>query len=188
MRRKRFQTGSLFARKHGRHRVWVAFWREDGVRRCKTLGHQSEMSKGQAEAALSDLLREVNAKAQAGKPVYTFEQFVERVYLPFCRRTWKESTESVSEQIIKAHLTPQLGSMLLQDIGREQLQDLLDRKAEDRSKSTVAHCRWFLNAIFKLALSDGFIATIRQRRCGFRKSANQGARCVRLQERRSCST
>jgi hypothetical protein len=37
MRRKRFQKGSLQSRKHGKHRVWVAFWYEDGER-CRTLG------------------------------------------------------------------------------------------------------------------------------------------------------
>src|SRR6202011_4636972 len=45
MRRKRFQKGSLQARQHGRHRVWVAFWWEDGIRRCKMLGRQSQMTK-----------------------------------------------------------------------------------------------------------------------------------------------
>jgi hypothetical protein len=33
------------------------------------------------------------------KPVYTFEQFINGVYLPFCRRSWKESTAGTSEQI-----------------------------------------------------------------------------------------
>ena len=61
MRRKRFQKGSLQARKHGRHRVWVAFWWEDGVRRCKMLGRQSQMTKAEAEAVLSAILREINS-------------------------------------------------------------------------------------------------------------------------------
>ena len=51
MRRKRFQKGSLQARKHGRHRVWVASWWEDGSRRSKVLGRCSQMSKAEAEAA-----------------------------------------------------------------------------------------------------------------------------------------
>jgi integrase len=37
------------------------------------------------------------------------------------------------------------------------LQDLLDRKALDLSSSPVKHLRWFLNAIFKLAMSDGLV-------------------------------
>src|SRR5215510_9156861 len=92
MRRKRFQKGSLQSRKHGRHRVWVAFWWEDGERRCRVLGRQSQMSKSEAEAVLAAILREINTgKAPTARAVYTFEQFVTEVYLPFGRRTWKES-------------------------------------------------------------------------------------------------
>jgi integrase len=42
-------------------------------------------------------------------------------------------------------------------IRREKLQDLLDRKALGLGSSMVKHLRWFLNAIFKLALSDGLV-------------------------------
>jgi integrase len=158
MRRKRFQKGSLQAKKHGRHRVWVAFWWEGGVRRCKTLGRQSQMTKTVAEAVLSDILRTINSGAsQKTRAVYTFEQFVNDVYLPFCRRSWKESTAGTSEQIVKTHLVPEFGSVLLPAIRREQLQDLIERKALELSSSVVSHVRWFLNGIFKLALSDGLV-------------------------------
>ena len=91
------------------------------------------------------------------RPVYTFEQFVSDVYLPFGRRSWKESTAGTSEQIVKTHLVPELGRQLLHALRREGLQDLLDRKALDLSLSVVSHLRWFLNGIFKLALSDGLV-------------------------------
>jgi len=158
MRRKRFQKGSLQARKHGRHRVWVAFWWEGEFRQCKTLGRQSQMTKAEAEAVLSAILREINCgRAHAAKTVYTFEQFVSDVYLPFCRRSWKESTAGTSEQIVQSHLIPELGKTLLHGLRREELQDLLDRKALELSSSVVSHLRWFLSGIFKLALSDGLV-------------------------------
>ncbi|MCX6602242.1 MAG: hypothetical protein NTV52_01465 [Acidobacteria bacterium] len=114
------------------------------------------MSKSEAEAVLSSVLREINnGTSKTTKPVYTFKQFVEDVYLPFCRRSWKESTAGTSEQTISSHLIPEFGRNLLHAIRREDLQDFLDRKAEDFSASVVAHLRWFLNAIFKLAMSDG---------------------------------
>src|SRR5437879_4720079 len=101
MRRKRFQRGSLQDRKHGRHRVWVAFWWEGGSRRCKLLGRQSQVSKAEAEVVLSAILRDINTgSAQVTRAVYTFEQFVNDVYLPFGRRGWKESTAGTSEQIV----------------------------------------------------------------------------------------
>jgi len=158
MRRKRFQKGSLQSRKHGRHRVWVGCWWEDGSRRSKVLGRCSQMPKGEAEAVLSDLLRTINSGATKGvNPVYTFEQFVEDVYLPFGRKSWKESTSGTSEQIVETHLVPEFGQSLLHAIRREELQDFLDRKAPSHSSSLVSHLRWFLSGIFRLAMSDGLI-------------------------------
>ena len=158
MRRKRFQKGSLQVRKHGKHRVWVAAWWEDGGRRSKVLGRCSQMSKAEAESILSATLRDINSGVtRMAKPVYTFAQFVEGVYLPFCRRSWKESTAGTSEQIVNSHLVPEFGRQLLHAIRREELQDFLDRKALDLSSSPVAHLRWFLNGIFKLAMSDGLM-------------------------------
>lgn len=158
MRRKRFQRGSLQARKHGRHRVWVACWWEDGSRRSKVLGRCSQIGRGEAEVILSAMLQPINSGVtQGSKPVYTFEQFVDGVYLPFCRRSWKESTAGTSEQIVKTHLILEFGKQLLRAIRRDELQDFLDRMALELSSSVVRHLRWFLNAIFKLAISDGLV-------------------------------
>jgi integrase len=158
MRRKRFQKGSLQARKHGRHRVWVAFWWEDGSRRSKVLGLCSKMTKREAESAMAAILHPINEGTSRGpRPVYTFGQFVENVYLPHGRRGWKESTAGTSEQIIQKHLLPEFANGLLHTIRRDQLQDFLDRKAAELSFSVVAHLRWFLNGIFKLASSDSII-------------------------------
>jgi integrase len=160
MRRKRFQKGSLQARKHGRHRVWVASWWEDGSRRSKVLGLCSKMTKGDAESAMAAILQPINEGTSRGpRPVYTFERFVEDVYLPHGRHGWKESTAGTSEQIIKTHLVPEFRSDLLHTIRRERLQKFLDRKARELSYSVVAHLRWFLNGIFKLAWSDGYISS-----------------------------
>jgi len=158
MRRKRFQRGSLQARKHGRYRVWVACYWEEGGRRSKVLGRCSQMGRGEAEAAMSAILQPINSGVARGpRTLHTFDQFIEKVYLPFCRRTWKESTAGTSEQIVKTHLIPEFGKVLLPAIQRGELQDLLDRKAQELSSSPVRHLRWFLNAIFKLALSDGLV-------------------------------
>src|ERR1700674_5358284 len=75
MRRKRFQKGSLQVRKHGRHRVWVACYWEDGRRRSKVLGRCSQMGKGEAEATLSAILQPINSGAvQTPRLLYTLEQ------------------------------------------------------------------------------------------------------------------
>jgi integrase len=158
MRRRRFQKGSLQSRKHGRYRVWVACWWEDGSRRSSVLGRCSQMTKSDAEAALADILKPINSGVSQGpRPIYTFKQFVTDQYLPFYRKGWKESTAGTSEQIINTHLIPEMGDRLLQVISREELQKVLDGKALDLSSSPVAHLRWFLSGIFKLAMSDGLV-------------------------------
>jgi len=159
MRRKRFQRGSLQKRKHGRRRVWVACWWEDGSRPSKVLGQCSEISRGAAEAMLADILRPLNDRlARNVSPACSFGKFVTDVYLPHCRRTWKESTAGTSEQVVRSHLLPAFGGVLLHNIRRDELQDFLESKAANSSASVVAHLRWFLNAIFKLAVSDGLVS------------------------------
>jgi integrase len=158
MRRKRFQKGSLQCRKHGRHRMWVAAWWEDGGRRSKVLGRCSQMGKGEAEQVLSNILRPINAGVANGpRPVHTFKQFVEDVYLPFARRGWKKSTETTTEKSIQCYLVKEFGTDILHSITRDRLQDFLEKKALDLSASPVTHIRWNLNAIFKLAVSDGAV-------------------------------
>lgn len=49
------------------------------------------------------------------------------------------------------------GERLLGTICRTEMQDLLETKAPDLSRSMVAHLRWHLNGVFKLAVSDGLV-------------------------------
>jgi integrase len=59
--------------------------------------------------------------------------------------------------LLPRYLVPALGDRLITTITRQQMQDLLEAKAPVLSKSVVSHLRWYLNAIFKLAWSDGVV-------------------------------
>jgi Phage integrase, N-terminal SAM-like domain len=108
---------------------------------------------------LADIVRPLNQGiGVAAKAPCSFGHFVETSYLPHCRRIWKESTAGTSEEIINGHLLPAFGKTLLQNLRREELQDFLEAKAEKGSGSVVRHLRLFLNAIFKLAISDGMLS------------------------------
>jgi integrase len=158
MRRKRFQKGSIRPRKHGKTKVWVGQWWEHGQKRSKVLGRVADMPKSEAEAQMLFILKPLNEDAgRAQKPVYTFTGYLEDVFLPLCRRKWKESTRMTTEPRMMFHLKPALGGQPLRTITREQLQGLLDEKAETLSRSIVDHLRWDLNNILKTAMSDGLI-------------------------------
>jgi len=157
---KRYQKGSLQKRKHRRFNVWAALWWQDGHRRYKTLGRCSAMSQGQARLLLDAIMHPLNRTAQdrQERPKYTIRDFVALTYLPFCLRKWKESTAQTSKQRIEHHLVGDLGSLLLESVGREELQEFLEKKAASGlSASIVSHLRWDLRAIFQLAVEDGIV-------------------------------
>jgi integrase len=158
MRRKRFMKGSVRARRHGSTKVWVGQWWENGHRRSKVLGKCSEMTKGEAEVALNDIIGPLNRHAGHKQvPVHTFGKYLDDAFLPACRRKWKESTRMTTEERMKFHLKPEFGKRLLRTITREEMQSFLDQKARHFSRSVVAHLRWDFNAIFKMAVSDGCV-------------------------------
>jgi integrase len=158
MRRKRFQKGSIRPRKHGKTKVWVAQWWDNGQKRSKVLGRFAEMPKSEAEIKMALILKPINEDAgRTQKPVYTFGGYLEEVFLPICRRKWKESTRMTTEPRMTFHLKPVFGVQVLRDITREDMQSLLDQKAQTHSRSIVDHLRWDLNNILKTALSDGLI-------------------------------
>jgi site-specific recombinase XerD len=71
---------------------------------------------------------------------------------------WKESTRTTSEPDILRYLVPVFEKQRLEAITREQMQRFLEDMAGNLSSSVVAHLRWHLNAIFKMAQSDGIVS------------------------------
>jgi integrase len=137
--------------------MWVLLYRDGGTRKYATLGLHSKMNKSQAEAKRDELLSEVNARnAATPDPNITFGEFLEGVALPFLRSKWKRSTAATTENRITHHLGLEFGEKLLSSLGLKELQSFLGGKAEILSRSVVAHLRWDLRAIFKLALAEGY--------------------------------
>jgi integrase len=156
--RRRYQKGCLQLRKQGGVWVWLGMWREGERHRTKTLGQKSEMTKAAARAMLDKIVEPLNTKEQPKSENTKLGDFVRDVFYPFCRRKWKRSTRTTSEQRINQHVVPELEGSELRSIDRVVLQDLLDRKAAAGvSFSVVTHLRFDLRQIFHVAVADGFI-------------------------------
>lgn len=136
-------------------------WRSGGkttLEKSRVLGKCSEMSKGQAETIMASILDPLNERVGKRQPrAFTFKEYVEDVYLPVCRRKWKESTRMTSEPTITFHLLPPFASTPIADITRDAMQVFLDKMAQTHSTSVVGHLRWHLSGIFKMALGDGAV-------------------------------
>jgi integrase len=158
-RRRRYQNGSLQKRKCGKAWCWVGFWWEEGSRRGKTLGKCIDLTKGDAQLALADLLKPINV--EAAKPIerrWTIRELIDEAYIPYCRRKWKESTAETTEDRIQFHIVRDLGKLEIRTVTREILQRYLERKSKSGlSHSVVHHLRWDLRAIFRFAFQDGLV-------------------------------
>ncbi len=113
----------------------------------------------QAQVALAAILAPINEAGDgpANREI-TFREFVEAVFLPCCRRRWKASTPLTNIDRMRRHLEPALADRALRRFTRDQLQTFLDEKcAEGLSFSMVAHLRWDLHQLFKLAQAEGYV-------------------------------
>ncbi len=149
--RRRYQNGSLLKVDGS----WIAQWWQDGHRRKKTLGKATKMTKAQAKDELAKLVAPINARAESANADTTVEQFIEHIYLPLYRRKWKASTVGTNENRLALHIMTAFGARMLRTIQRVELQDFLDQKADTGlSYSMVAHLRWDLKQVFRLAVSE----------------------------------
>ena len=152
--RKRYQKGSVQLVRG----KWIAQWRDERQERKLVLGRKARMRKSEAETKLAEIVAPINARAQEPTPEMAFGLFVNMVYLPFYRRKWKRSTMVSNEDRLGRHLVLEFGARKLGSFRREELQDFLDRKeADGLSYSTVAHLRWDMRQIFRMAVTEGFI-------------------------------
>lgn len=144
-------------RSHGKKKMWVVLYREGGVRKYHTLGLYAKLTKSEAQDKQASFMAEINAKqALVTDPHVTFGEFLDGVALPFLRTKWKRSTAGTTENRIAHHLA-EFRETRMQAITLKNLQAFLGRKAGGLSRSMVAHLRWDLRCVFKLALAEGCI-------------------------------
>ena len=155
---RRYQRGSLKARRINGRKVWYAQWWENGHHRAKILGPCSKMNAAEAKRALEAIVAPLNAQLERGiKRPLTMRQFVEQEYLPTMNLTWKLSTSLTTTHRIQHMILPHWGDRLLVSITRQELQAWLLEYAKTHSAAVVQHLRWDLRSIFAMAQADGIV-------------------------------
>jgi integrase len=159
MRRRRYQKPKIRNVKG----YWIAQFRDlGGTKRKVSLGPVKTTKKSAAEERLAKILEPINARRGEPSPDIKFGLFVRQIYLVFYRRKWKGSTTATNEDRLEHHLLRVFEERALGSFaggrGRNELQEYLDGKASaGLSFSTVAHLRWDLRQIFRMAVSEGYI-------------------------------
>ena len=150
MRKCRYQKGSV-KKQRGR---WVAMWWVDRRRKSRVIGLVKDMTKSEARAVVDGIVTEVNARREQNR-VWRFGEFVAEVYFPYYSRKWKDSTRDNNVNRVSVHLVSMFGARELRGFRRDELQDLLDVKAQSLSFSVVDHLRWDMKQIFDMAVAEG---------------------------------
>src|SRR5690348_3447415 len=154
--RSRYQRGCVTKL---RNRYWLGLWWEAGHRRSKVLGEIRGMTKSEARRRLEEIMVEVRQRSD--KRNQPLAEFITRTFLPIYERRWKDSTAATSKNRIEAHIVKgKLGALAIAEIGRPELQQFLDDKSSSGlSYGVVRHLKFDLRTIFRLAKSEGLIAT-----------------------------
>src|SRR5262245_22775388 len=116
--------------------------------------------KSEAEERLAAILEPINARRDEPTHDMKFGPFVRQVFLPFYSRKWKGSTAKTNEERFTRLLLSRFENRTLGSFsrGRDELQDLLDGLANNgTSYSEVAHVRWDLRQIFRMAVSESYL-------------------------------
>jgi integrase len=148
--RKRHQTGGL-KKQRGK---WLGQWWVGDKRQSVVLGLIKDMTKGQAREKVARIVAEENARRE-GDRAWKFGEFAEQIYFPYYSRKWKRSTRENNVNRMTFHLVSEFGGRELKSFRRDELQDLLDRKAVALSFSVVDHLRFDLRQIFEMAEAEG---------------------------------
>jgi integrase len=153
MRKSRYQKGSV-KKQNGR---WVGMWWQEKSRKSRVLGLVKDMTKSEARMKVDQIVTELNAKQDAER-AWQFGEFVREAYMPFYIRKWKASTKITNVNRVMVHFVRELDTRALREVKRDELQELLDRKARSGfSFSVIDHLRWDIKQIFDMAISEGLV-------------------------------
>jgi integrase len=165
--RRRFQTGSI--RKRGtRYPVWELQWWADYLtiegkigrkRESVILGYVADLNRKQAKKLAAEQLLPLNQGKLTPMATITFDDFIERFFVPNALPALKLSTRKRYRSTLNFHLKPAFGHKRLCDISTLDLQSFVLKKMDSGSGWEVCnHLRNLMSKVFVSAKKWGHCA------------------------------
>jgi integrase len=167
MARQRYQGGTV--RKRGkRNPVWELQWREDYIKKDRTIGRRlvtvklgtvQELTRRQARKLADEKLRLLNQGQWAPSSTMILQDFVDGYLIPNFFPTLKASTQDRYRRTLNTHLLPAFGKCRLCDLGTLDVQRFVLQKMEAGLGWECAnHYRNLLSKIFVVAKRWGYFS------------------------------
>jgi integrase len=140
---------------------WTGFWfvTVDGVRkqRSKVLGKKADMTKGQARAALREIITAPTVPIPREVVPLTFEEATNR-YLGLKQGDWSKKTKETMASLFKTLILPRIGHRMIAEIVPSDCKALFNAIAElGKSKSAVEKCVTHVRAVLEVQVEDGHL-------------------------------
>jgi integrase len=167
MARQRYQGGTV--RKRGkRNPVWELQWREDYIKKDRTIGRRlvtvklgtvQVLTRRQARKLANEKLRLLNQGQWAPTSTMILQDFVDGYLIPNFFPTLKPSTQDRYRRTLNTHLLPAFGKYRLCDLGTLEVQRFVLQKMEAGLGWECAnHYRNLLSKIFVVAKKWGYFS------------------------------
>jgi integrase len=124
----------------------------------RVLGDAGKMRKFEAKEALDKIVAPLNATQSTRRDDRVpLRWFVEHRWQPIVRGNWGTSTRKTNQYFVRAILT-EFGDNALRELDCVDLQNWLNRLADNYSRSMVFHCDTYLKSICAEAVEQDFLA------------------------------
>lgn len=137
-------------------RYWYACSYEDPVTGEHKRKYITSIDKGERDRKAKEWEEYIEKQHSPEAERITVGEWMDQ-FLSLVKPTIKAKTYENYESVIRVHLKPAFGNVLLKKLRKRQVQELLNKKAENLSAVSVASIRRVFNVILNYAVSEQLI-------------------------------
>src|SRR5438132_1101129 len=132
---------------------------KDGKQNFTTLAHKGGLyrSWSDVEPLIQNILAEVNDGRTVISPQQTLTDFVEKVYLPWCRENKAAPTANGYTRVWERHSKQTVGSTALAKLETSDVTAVLTHLAKSLGSRSLSHAKWMLSGVYQYAIASGII-------------------------------
>ena len=132
---------------------------KDGKQNFTTLAHKGGLyrSWSDVEPLIQNILADVNDGRTVISPQQTLTDFVEKVYLPWCRENKAAPTANGYTRVWERHWKQTVGSTALAKLETSDVTAVLTHLAKSLGSRSLSHAKWMLSGVYQCAIASGIV-------------------------------
>ncbi len=139
--------------------AWCLRYYIDGKQKFITLAQKGGLyrSWNDVEPLIQNVLAEVNENCTIITPQQTLTDFVEKIYLPWCRENKAAPTANGYTRVWERHWKQTVGSTALAKLETSDVTAVLTHLAKNLGSRSLSHAKWMLSGVYQYAIASGIV-------------------------------